>query len=81
MPSAGINPVRQASWEVPITKLGVLGFSAGGNLAVMTATFKARTYKKVDGADDFSCRPDFAMPIYPASISPGYKSKSAWPSM
>ena len=31
-------------------------------------SFKARTYKKVDGADDFSCRPDFAMPIYPAYL-------------
>ena len=68
---AGHGLIREAglSWEVPITKLGVLGFSAGGNLAVMTATsFKARTYKKVDGADDFSCRPDFAMPIYPAYL-------------
>ena len=63
--------IRQAgkSWDVPLTKLGVLGFSAGGNLAVMTATsFKHRTYEKVDTADDLSCRPDFAMPIYPAYL-------------
>ncbi|MEK9772296.1 MAG: alpha/beta hydrolase [Opitutae bacterium] len=63
--------VRQAgeNWEVPLTKLGVLGFSAGGNLAVMTATsFQQRTYKKVDSADELSCRPDFAMPIYPAYL-------------
>ena len=63
--------VRQAgkSWDVPLTKLGILGFSAGGNLAVMTATsFNQRTYDKVDGADDLSCRPDFAMPIYPAYL-------------
>ena len=63
--------VRQAgkSWDVPLTKLGILGFSAGGNLAVMTATsFNQRTYKKVDTADDLSCRPDFAMPIYPAYL-------------
>ena len=66
-----IGLIREAgeNWEVPLTKLGVLGFSAGGNLAVMTATsFKKRTYDKVDGADRLSCRPDFAMPIYPAYL-------------
>jgi acetyl esterase/lipase len=66
-----IGLIRQAgkSWDVPLTKLGILGFSAGGNLAVMTATsFNQRTYDKVDGADDLSCRPDFAMPIYPAYL-------------
>jgi len=63
--------IRQAgkSWEVPLTKLGILGFSAGGNLAVMTAaSFNDRTYPKIDSADDLSCRPDFAMPIYPAYL-------------
>ncbi len=63
--------IRKAgkSWEVPLSKLGILGFSAGGNLAVMTATsFKERTYTKVDDADNFSCRPDFSMPIYPAYL-------------
>ena len=63
--------VRQAgkSWETPLTKLGVLGFSAGGNLAVLTATlFRERTYGKIDKTDDLSCRPDFAMPIYPAYL-------------
>ena len=63
--------IRQAgkTWEVPLTKLGILGFSAGGNLAVMTATsFHQRTYEKVDASDDLSCRPDFAMPIYPAYL-------------
>ena len=66
-----IGLTRQAgkTWDVPLTKLGILGFSAGGNLAVMTATsFHQRTYDKVDGADDLSCRPDFVMPIYPAYL-------------
>jgi len=70
--------IRQAgkSWDVPLTKLGILGFSAGGNLAVMTATsFKQRTYEKVDTADDLSCRPDFAMPIYPAYLLDSGNSK------
>ena len=57
------------SWNVPLTKLGILGFSAGGNLAVMTATsFHNRTYEKVDSSDELSCRPDFAIPLYPAYL-------------
>ena len=63
--------IREAgkNWLVPLTKLGILGFSAGGNLAVMTATsFNQRTYERIDPADDLSCRPDFAMPIYPAYL-------------
>jgi acetyl esterase/lipase len=63
--------IRQVgkNWDIPVTKLGILGFSAGGNLAVMTATsFNQRTYEKVDSADELSCRPDFAMPIYPAYL-------------
>ena len=44
-------------------------FSAGGNLAVMTAISNdSRTYEKVDISDNFSCRPDFAILIYPAYL-------------
>jgi acetyl esterase/lipase len=63
--------VREAgkSWDVPLTKLGVIGFSAGGNLAVRTATsFEQRTYESVDQADELSCRPDFVLLLYPAYL-------------
>ncbi|MBP8256684.1 MAG: alpha/beta hydrolase [Opitutaceae bacterium] len=56
-------------WAMPVQKLGVIGFSAGGNLAVMTAThFSDTTYPTQDAADSLSCRPDFVMPIYPAYL-------------
>jgi len=74
--------VRQAgkSWDVPLTELGIIGFSAGGNLAVMTATsFNHRTYDKVDPADNLSCRPDFAMPIYPAYLLDEKNSEKLFP--
>ena len=63
--------VRQAgkSWKVPLTKLGIIGFSAGGNLAIRTATsFAKRTYDPFDLADQLSCRPDFALLLYPAYL-------------
>ena len=85
--------VREAgkSWDVPLTKLGIIGFSAGGNLAVRTATsFEQRTYESVDQADELSCRPDFVVLLYPAylisesnssSLDPGIKITKECPPM
>ena len=92
MPSGQWALIREAgkNWLVPLTKLGILGFSAGGNLAVMTATsFNQRTYESIDPADDLSCRPDFAMPIYPAylwirefeEIGPTYPNNEGLPTL
>lgn len=56
-------------WGIDSQKIGVMGFSAGGHLTIMAATaFNETTYPKMDEADDLSCRPDFALPIYPAYI-------------
>jgi acetyl esterase/lipase len=42
-----------------------MGFSAGGHLALATATsFEQRAYAPVDDTDRVSCRPDFAVPVY-----------------
>ena len=43
----------------------MIGFSAGGHLAIATATsFHNRTYEPLDDVDRISCRPDFAIPVY-----------------
>jgi acetyl esterase/lipase len=56
-------------WGVDPQRIGILGFSAGGNLTVMAGTHWDRsTYEKVDDADALSCRPDFMIPIYPAYL-------------
>jgi acetyl esterase/lipase len=58
-----------AEWNIDARRLGVIGFSAGGNLAALASTrFAARTYAPVDGADAQSCRPDFAVLVYPAYL-------------
>ena len=47
-------------------KIGVIGLSAGGHLAAITATrFGDKLYEPVDAADKLSARPDFAGLIYP----------------
>ena len=48
------------------SKLGFMGFSAGGHLAGhINVAWQTRTYEHVDAADDEACRPDFAMMVYP----------------
>jgi acetyl esterase/lipase len=58
-------------WGVDPSKVGVLGFSAGAHLsAALSTNYEARTYDRVDGADDLACRPDFAVLIYPGGLLP-----------
>src|SRR6185312_2082048 len=61
---------RAGEWKIATDRIGVLGFSAGGNLAALTSTrFNQRAYANVDAADRVSCRPDFAVLIYPAYLT------------
>lgn len=51
------------------SRIGIIGFSAGANLAIRTSTnWRRAMYEKVDDADDLSCRPDFQLPIYPWDV-------------
>ena len=59
-----------AEWHIDPHRIGVLGFSAGGHLAAAMSThFEYRLYPPVDAADKASCRPDFAVAIYPGHLS------------
>ncbi|MGY8770092.1 MAG: alpha/beta hydrolase [Pirellulales bacterium] len=63
--------VRQDAekWGIAPDRIGILGFSAGGHLAVMTGTLYNRPgYKKTDAADELSARPNFMIPIYAAYL-------------
>jgi acetyl esterase/lipase len=51
-------------------RIGILGFSAGAYLAaILSNNHSARTYPVVDAADQFSCRPDFCVLIYPGDLT------------
>jgi acetyl esterase/lipase len=56
---------RAAEWGIDPKKIGMVGFSAGGHLALATATsFEKRAYEPIDAVDETSCRPDFAVLCY-----------------
>ncbi len=58
-----------AEWHIDPRKIGVIGFSAGGHIVASTSMrFAKRSYAPVDAADKQSCRPDFAIGIYPGHI-------------
>jgi acetyl esterase/lipase len=66
----GLVRFHAAEWHIDPHKIGVLGFSAGGHLVAATSThFKRRLYPAIDAADKESCRPDFAIAIYPGHLS------------
>jgi acetyl esterase/lipase len=67
--TVGLVRLHAAAWRIDPHKIGVLGFSAGGHLvAAMSTHFDHRLYPAVDAADQVSCRPDFAVAIYPGHL-------------
>lgn len=65
----GIVRAHAAEWHIDPHKIGVLGFSAGGHLvAAISNSYQRRLYHAVDAADSASCRPDFAVAIYPGHL-------------
>ena len=68
----GLVRLHAAEYHVDPHKIGVLGFSAGGYLIAEISThYDRRLYKPVDAADKESCRPDFAVGVYPGHLSTG----------
>jgi acetyl esterase/lipase len=66
----GLVRFHAAEWRIDPHKIGVLGFSAGGHMvAAMSTHFGRRLYSPIDLADSESCRPDFAVAIYPGHLS------------
>jgi acetyl esterase/lipase len=60
---------KAREWKIDPNRIGIGGFSAGGHLALATATnFDRRLYEPLDAIDKLSCRPDFAVAAYPGYL-------------
>jgi acetyl esterase/lipase len=63
-----------AEWGIDPQRIGIMGFSAGGETAGLAAILRdQRLYSRIDAADKQSCAPNFALPIYPG----GFYAKEA----
>ena len=68
--AVGIVRAHAPEWQIDPQRVGVLGFSAGAHLAAALSThFDKRLYDLVDAADQMSCRPDFAVIVYPGYLA------------
>ncbi len=79
---------KASDWGIHPQRIGMVGFSAGGHLALATATsFDQGTYEPIDDRDKISCRPDFAIPVYSGylkakdkdEVAPGLRIPTATP--
>ncbi len=76
-----ISTIRAKAKELGVdpNKIGVMGFSAGGNVAILSSTrFDRRSYKPMDSIDEVSCRPDFAIPVYPGHTTMEHKNVDSY---
>jgi acetyl esterase/lipase len=59
-----------AQWHIDPHRLGMIGFSAGGQMvADVTTNYDKLAYPPIDAMDQQSTRPDFALAIYPGGIA------------
>ena len=68
--AVGMVRAHAAEWHIDPNRIGVLGFSAGAHLAAALSThFDQRLYDPIDASDKLSCRPDFAVIVYPGYLA------------
>ncbi|MCB1278902.1 alpha/beta hydrolase [Prosthecobacter sp.] len=64
-----LTRANAVEWKINPKHLGVIGFSAGGNVAAKaSAPLEKRSYTAIDAVDQQSCLPDFAVLVYPAYL-------------
>jgi acetyl esterase/lipase len=60
---------KAAEWGLDPKRIGMLGFSAGGQVAGLVSCFnEQRQYEPMDEVDKVSSRPDFAVLVYPGGL-------------
>lgn len=56
-------------WQLQTNRIGILGFSAGGQVgAIAHSKADQSTYPAIDAIDQLTCKPDFSLLIYPWQV-------------
>lgn len=64
-----LTRARHKEWNIDPSRVGVMGFSAGGHLcARLSTTHGTASYPPIDEVDRQDDRPDFAVLVYPAYL-------------
>ncbi len=66
--SISLVRTRAGEWNLDPDRIGICGFSAGGETAALTSIFDSHQYLPIDPIDTASSRPNFAMLIYPGGF-------------
>jgi acetyl esterase/lipase len=70
-----------AAWGIDPNRIGVIGFSVGGHLALATATdFANQKYPAADAIDSISSRPNFAILCYSGFLK-DFDRDVIWPGL
>jgi acetyl esterase/lipase len=78
--AVGMVREHASEWGIDPKRVGVLGFSAGAHLAAALSThYDQRLYEAIDAADKLSCRPDFAVIVYPGYLANAEKGMAPNP--
>lgn len=59
---------KATEWKIDPERVGICGFSAGGETAALTTLFNQRQYDGIDEVDEQSCTPAFAILVYTGGI-------------
>ncbi|MCX7419289.1 MAG: alpha/beta hydrolase [Planctomycetia bacterium] len=75
--------VRSKAAEVGLDpkRIGLLGFSAGGQVAALVSVMQQRQYEPLDDVDKVACRPDFAVLVYPGGLDEKSKDEKSLPKL
>ena len=75
-----IMHARSDEWHLAPDRIGVLGFSAGGQVATILHGDIGPVYEPIDAIDEQSCRPAFSLLVYPWKVT-NPKTNQLWPHM
>lgn len=72
----GLLRLGAATYNIDPEKIGVIGFSAGAHLAAALSNAEARTYNRIDAADEKPSQPDFAIVLYPGRFLSDWRASA-----